>query len=82
MLASLKEVLGDAKKKKYGVGMFNAVNLEMARGIIEAAEETKSPVIIATAEVLLPYTPLEAVSYTHLDVYKRQSLYSLFTNGS
>ena len=74
MLASLKEVLGDAKKRKYGVGMFNAVSLEMARGIIEAAEETKSPVIIATAEVLLPYTPLEELSYFLVPMAKKASV--------
>ncbi len=59
MLVTLNEVLKDAKKNKYAVGLFNTVNLEMARGVIEAAEKTQSPVIIGTAEVLLPYASLE-----------------------
>ena len=58
MLVTLNEVLKDAQKNKYAVGLFNTVNLEMAIGVIAAAEETKSPVIIGTAEVLLPYASL------------------------
>lgn len=54
MLVNLNDVLVDAKKNKYAVGLFNTVNLEMARGVILAAERTKSPVIIGSAEVLLP----------------------------
>ena len=49
-LATLKEVLDDARQKKYGVGNFDVFNLEMLRGVIEAAEETESPVILAYAE--------------------------------
>ena len=52
MLVNLNDVLLPAKKAKYAVGLFNAVNLELARGIIRAAEETQSPVIVGTAEVL------------------------------
>lgn len=55
MLVNLNDVLLDAKRRKYGVGLFNAVNLELARGIIQAAEQTGSPVIMGTAEVLFPY---------------------------
>ncbi len=63
MLVNLNDVLIPAQKGKYAVGLFNTVNLEMARGVIAAAEETGSPVIIGTAEVLLPYGPLEELSY-------------------
>lgn len=63
MLVTLNDVLIPAKKGKYAVGLFNAVNLELARGIIAAAEETGSPVIMGTAEVLFPYGPLDEVSY-------------------
>ena len=62
MLVTMKEVLHDAQKNHYGVGLFNTVNMEMARGVIEAAEELRSPVIIGTAEVLLKYTPLDVLS--------------------
>ena len=57
MLANLNDVLLPAKRGGYAVGLFNTVNLEMARGVLEAAEALRSPVIIGTAEILLPYGP-------------------------
>lgn len=62
MLVNLNDVLIPARKNKYAVGLFNTVNFEMVRGVIKAAEENKCPVIIGTAEVLLPYGPLEELS--------------------
>lgn len=59
MLVTLNEILKDAEDKKYGVGLFNMLNLEMARGIIEAAEEERSPLILGVAEVHLPLIPFE-----------------------
>lgn len=71
MLVNMNDVLYDAKKNHYAVGLFNAVNLELARGIIAAAEQTGSPVIMGTAEVLFPYGPLEEVSYYLLPMAKK-----------
>ncbi len=71
MLVNLNDVLIPAKKGKYAVGLFNAVNMELARGIIAAAEKTGSPVIMGTAEVLFPYGPLEEVSYYLLPMAKK-----------
>ena len=62
MLVTLNEVLKDAQKNRYAVGLFNTVNLEMAKGVLAAAEEARSPVIIGTAEVLLPYASLEELA--------------------
>ena len=59
MLVTLEEILKDAESKKYGVGLFNMLNLEMARGIIEAAEEEHSPLILGVAEVHLPLIPFD-----------------------
>ena len=74
MLVNMNEVLLPAKQKKYAVGLFNAVNLELARGIIAAAEATQSPVIMGTAEVLLPYGPLEEVSYYLIPMEKKANV--------
>lgn len=71
MLVNLNSVLIPAKQNKYAVGLFNAVNMELARGIIAAAEKTQSPVIMGTAEVLFPYGPLEEVSYYLLPMAKK-----------
>ena len=54
MLATLNDVLPRAKAEKYAVGLFNTVDLEMAKGVIAAAEELRAPIIIGTAEVLTP----------------------------
>ncbi len=74
MLVNMNDVLRPAKKNHYAVGLFNAVNLELARGIINAAECTRSPVIMGTAEVLLPYGPLEEVSYYLIPMAKKASV--------
>jgi fructose-bisphosphate aldolase class II len=61
-LVTLEEILIDARKRKYAVGAFNTVNLEMLRAVIKAAEQESSPVIIAQAEVHLPYGELEILA--------------------
>lgn len=74
MLVNMNQVLLPAKRQKYAVGLFNAVNLELARGIIAAAESSRSPVIMGTAEVLFPYGPLEEVSYYLIPMAKKASV--------
>lgn len=58
-LFTMKELLQDAQSRKYGIGYFNAVNMEMTRAYIRAAEELNSPIIIGTAEGLLKYSDYE-----------------------
>ena len=74
MLVNMNEVLKPAQQGKYAIGLFNAVNLELARGIIAAAEQSRSPVIMGTAEVLLPYGPLEEVSYYLIPMAKKANV--------
>ena len=74
MLVNLNDVLVPARKGKYAVGLFNTVNLELARGVMEAAEELDSPVIIGTAEVLLPYGPLEDLANLLIPMAERASV--------
>ena len=62
MLVNMNDVLLPAKEGHYGVGFFNAVNVEMARAIIETAEELRAPVMVGTAEILLPAMSLERVA--------------------
>ncbi len=71
MLVTMKEVLRQARKGKYAVGLFNAVTLEMAQSIIAAAEEMDSPVIFGTAEVLLPYNSLENLAMFLIPMAKK-----------
>lgn len=62
MLVNMNDLLLQAKEKSYGVGFFNAVNMEMARAVIETAEELHAPVMVGTAEILLPAMELERVA--------------------
>ena len=62
MLVNMKEMLANAKAGHYAVGFFNAVNVEMARAVIETAEELSSPVMVGTAEILLPAMSMERVA--------------------
>lgn len=74
MLVNLNEVLVSAKRDRYAVGLFNTVNLEMATGVIAAAEELNSPVIIGTAEILLPYGSLEDLANLLLPLAMRAAV--------
>ncbi|MBQ1312916.1 MAG: class II fructose-bisphosphate aldolase [Blautia sp.] len=62
MLVNMKDMLADAQRGGYAIGFFNAVNMEMARAVIETAEELHAPVMVGTAEILLPAMPLEHVA--------------------
>ncbi|MBR6089971.1 MAG: class II fructose-bisphosphate aldolase [Anaerolineaceae bacterium] len=62
MLVNMKKMLTDAKNGGYAVGFFNAINVEMARAVIESAEELRAPVMIGTAEILLPVMSMERVA--------------------
>ena len=74
MLVNLNDVLIPARRGKYAVGLFNTVNLELARGVMEAAGELDSPVIIGTAEVLLPYGPIEDLANLLIPMAERASV--------
>lgn len=72
MLATMKEILEDAKKRHYAVGAFNVPNLESIRAVISAAEELKIPVILQHAEVHENLIPLEEIGPIMLQ-YARQA---------
>ena len=74
MLVTLKEILQDAEEKKYGVGLFNMLNLETARGILEAAEAERSPLILGVAEVHLPIIPFPYAAQIMMYMAKEASV--------
>ena len=74
MLVNMREMLREARREQYGIGFFNAVNVEMARAIIETAEEMRAPVIVGTAEVLLPAMPLERVAEYLIPMARKASV--------
>ena len=74
MLVNLNEVLKKAQKEKYAVGLFNTTDTDMLQAVIEAAEESNSPVILGTAEVLLPYGELKLIAPSVIAAAKRASV--------
>lgn len=74
MLVNMKQILQNARQGKYAAGFFNAVNVEMARAVIETAEELHAPVIIGTAEVLLPVMDLERVAEYLIPMARKASV--------
>jgi len=74
MLVNMNDILLPARKAGYGIGFFNAVNVEMARAVIETAEELCAPVMIGTAEVLLPVMEMELVADYLIPMAKRASV--------
>ncbi|MCC6485178.1 MAG: class II fructose-bisphosphate aldolase [Armatimonadetes bacterium] len=53
------ELLNAAEKGNYGVGAFNAINMETAQAIFEAAEEERAPFILQVTQTTLGYTEPE-----------------------
>ena len=62
MLVNLDYVLKKAQKEHYAVGLFNTTDSDMLEAAISAAEELNSPIIIGTAEVLLPFGELKLIA--------------------
>jgi fructose-bisphosphate aldolase class II len=52
----MRQILDEAAKGGYGVGAFNVNNMEQIQAIMEAAAETKSPVIIQASRGALKYS--------------------------
>ncbi len=55
MLTSTKTILGKAHRQNYAVGHFNINNMEIVQGVVQAAENLRSPVILATSEGAIEY---------------------------
>lgn len=49
-LVTTKQMFADAYAKGYAIGAFNVNNMEVIQGIVEAARETKSPVILQVSK--------------------------------
>ena len=58
-LVNMKDMLEHAHRNAYAVGAFDLVSLDFLQGIIEAAEQTESPVILSLAESHFDYFDFE-----------------------
>jgi tagatose 1,6-diphosphate aldolase GatY/KbaY len=59
-LVKAGSLLQNAQAGEYAVGAFNVENLEMAQGVVAAAERMGAPVIVQTTPGTLRYAPPEA----------------------
>lgn len=71
MLVNLNDVLRPAQQGHYAVGLFNTTDTDMLQAAIEAAEEMRAPIIIGTAQVLLPYGELQLIAPSVIAAAKR-----------
>jgi fructose-bisphosphate aldolase class II len=71
MLVNLCDVLKKAKEGKYGVGLFNTTDTDMLEAVIAAAEELNAPVVVGTAEILLPHGELKLIAPSIIAAAKR-----------
>ncbi|PIN73953.1 fructose-1,6-bisphosphate aldolase, class II [Candidatus Woesearchaeota archaeon CG10_big_fil_rev_8_21_14_0_10_45_16] len=55
MLASTKDILLKAHRKRYAVPHFNINNMEILQGVVQAGVNLKSPLILATSEGSISY---------------------------
>ena len=74
MLVNLNQVLKKAQENRYAVGLFNTTDTDMLEAAIGAAEELRSPIIIGTAEVLLPYGELKLIAPSVIEAAKRATV--------
>jgi len=57
-LVPMRQILDEASKGGYGVGAFNVNNMEQIQAIMEAAHDTKGPVIIQASRGALKYSKM------------------------
>lgn len=69
-LCNMKDLLKKAEEGNYAVGSFSVANMEMILGVIKAAEETRSPIILQIAEVRLNHSPLHIIGSAMLAAAK------------
>jgi len=62
-LIPMYQCLKEAEKGGYGVGAFNVNNMEQIQGIMKAARELESPVILQASRGALKYTDLTYLKY-------------------
>ncbi len=74
MLVNMNDVLFDAQRNKYAVGLFNTTDSDALAAAIAAAEEMRSPIIVGTAEVLLQYGELQLIGPGMINMAKNASV--------
>lgn len=73
-LYNTKHLLAYAERHNLAIGAFNVSNLEMVQGVLRAAEETRTPVILQIAEGRLKHSPLSYIGPLMVSAAKTSSV--------
>jgi fructose-bisphosphate aldolase class II len=73
-LVGIKEVLTEARRRRYGVLSLLGGNLDMVIGQVAAAEEQRAPLILAFNQEVTPQVPLELAMPMLVNVAQRASV--------
>lgn len=73
-LTTMKELLIKARKKHYAIGAFNIFDIGSMEGVLKAAEEANSPVILAFAEVFDDFIKLEDIAHAAIGMSQNVSV--------
>ena len=61
MLVNPKEYLARARREGWAMGGFNVFNLESARAVIDAGEQSAAPLLVQTSEGAVKHVGLENI---------------------
>ena len=73
-LAKLDDVLKKAQAGHYAVGAYNFIDMEMVYGILDAAEETQTSVILQFAQVFDPIVDITRMAKTLIAAAEKASV--------
>ncbi len=62
-LVPMKQVLDEARKGRYGVGAYNVNNMEQIQALMQAASETRTPIILQASKGALEYSKMIYLKY-------------------
>ena len=73
-LVNMRSLLKAAGDGGWAVGSFSVANMECVRGVLNAAEALRAPIILQIAEVRLPHSPLSLIGPMMLAAAKQASV--------
>ncbi|MFT4305438.1 MAG: class II fructose-bisphosphate aldolase [Microbacterium sp.] len=74
MLANMHDMLEDARRNHYAIGCINTPTFDLLRGIVGAAEDVGTPIVIDHAEVHDYTMPIEPIAPQMVDFARRASV--------
>ena len=66
-IVKMENILESARMGAYAVGSFNCFNIEMVQGIVKAAQDTDSDVILALSESHIKFSDWELITFAMND---------------